>query len=659
MQQIDVSQQLLERLSSFREEQKGQNDTLRVGNYKAVTLIENQQVLMEKIQQKISEIEMQQQQFREEVVQCLRVSSIRSPLVPDSVPSERAQISPNTMDKERAIMLKPSQPAVRHTEPNPPPAETSDDAPFGAVLGGSRPLRTPEETIPEEVENPSLPINLLVDGLSVIKESSLDTIDSSGRSSNRAFKEAVQQSMMANSSPLSITRSDTASLRSANLAALANRNRVREEVSKHIEDKFVEEKQGNPKAMNYFGMHMFPDADELKANIRRSVLHPYRVEQLYYETGLARTIATSERFDTVTMAVIGINALWMAIDIDINGSKKAMDKDVFFQLVEWLFYGYFLFEWLIRFASFRSKFAGFRDHWFLFDSLLMLLMTVDSFLPVIMSSDGSRLSILRVIRLVKVVRMARVARLLRHFPELLVLCKAIVIASRSVLSTMVMLCSLTYVFAVMFRDLTVDSDELKHKYFKTVPHSMKSLLFEVCLPDGMIMVNKLGDENMLYGVLGTVFIIASSVTLLNMLIGVLCEVIGVVSQVEKESLRVTFVKDKLRDVLHRWDLNHDMLMSESEFHKLLLDPQALKVLRDTGVDPLGLVDFTEYIFCGDFNDVSKDGISFDKFVDMILRLGGANTATVKDIVDLRKMIITKLECIEEAICNRADDQTAI
>ena len=47
----------------------------------------------------------------------------------------------------------------------------------------------------------------------------------------------------------------------------------------------------------------------------------------------------------------------------------------------------------------------------------------------------------------------------------------------------------------------------------------------------------------LYMLVGLVFILLASLTVMNMLIGILCEVVSVVSSVEKEQLVLSFVKE--------------------------------------------------------------------------------------------------------------------
>ena len=64
-------------------------------------------------------------------------------------------------------------------------------------------------------------------------------------------------------------------------------------------------------------------------------------------------------------------------------------------------------------------------------------------------------------------------------------------------------------------------------------------------------------------------------------------------------------------------------------------------MKGIGIDLISLVDFAELIFeeSGDATDIDAEAneaeISFDDFLKHVLQLRGSNTATVKDMVDLR------------------------
>jgi hypothetical protein len=276
-------------------------------------------------------------------------------------------------------------------------------------------------------------------------------------------------------------------------------------------------------------------------------------------------------------------------------------------------------------------------------------MIVDTLLPLVSDEGlGFDTGIIRLARLIKVTRMARMARVLTRWPELSVLMKGMGIACRSVMSTLALLVIMVYVFAVAFRYMTLDTP-VGHKYFRNVIMGMKFLLLYATMPDAIRLVEDAGAEHFLIGAFVVIFVATSSLTLLNMLIGVICEVIGVVATMEKEANRVHLVKDHLLEVLRTSgiDANKDGLISKNEFQSMLLNATVVKVMREVGVDPVGLIDFVDYIFSGDFKD--ERGLTFDKLVGLICELGGTNQATVKDVVDMRQVVIRQLVAIEEIL----------
>merc|ERR1719174_2276958 len=84
-------------------------------------------------------------------------------------------------------------------------------------------------------------------------------------------------------------------------------------------------------------------------------------------------------------------------------------------------------------------------------------------------------SILRIARLLRLSRMARVARLLRAMPELMILIKGMLSATRSVFFTLCLLMIIMYVFGIAFTQLCKDTD-IEDDYFSSVAHSMYSLM---------------------------------------------------------------------------------------------------------------------------------------------------------------------------------------
>merc|ERR1712139_754129 len=99
---------------------------------------------------------------------------------------------------------------------------------------------------------------------------------------------------------------------------------------------------------------------------------------MYKDTGVWQYIAKSSLFGNVTLAVIGTNALWLAVDTDMNDSTILLDAHPVFQVVENMFCTYFFFELLVRFMAFKWKRNCLKDPWFVFDSSLVLLMVLET-----------------------------------------------------------------------------------------------------------------------------------------------------------------------------------------------------------------------------------------------------------------------------------------
>jgi len=365
------------------------------------------------------------------------------------------------------------------------------------------------------------------------------------------------------------------------------------------------------------------------------------VADYYHTEGVWQKIAKSSVFENVTLAVITINAVWIAVDTDHNKADVLVNAKVHFQVIENLFCA---FEWLVRLLAFRRKISAIRDPWFIFDSVLLVLMVLETWIMTLVflafNSSGSGLgnmsdaSVLRLLRLLRLSRMARMARLFRAIPELAVMIKGMKAAFRSVVVTLTMLAIVIYTFGILFTQLLAGTATGK-EYFDTVPDSMNSLLaYGIIMEDTPQVLDALGAENILYGALLMLFILLASFTVLNMLIGVMVETLRVVSFRENEQNIVTFTKDKLLRMLQTsgLDADGDQMISQAEFSALLAIPEAARALKEVDVDPVALVDLSDFIF------EEKAQLAFPAFMEVVLRLRGSNMATVKDIMDLRRWL---------------------
>jgi len=247
-------------------------------------------------------------------------------------------------------------------------------------------------------------------------------------------------------------------------------------------------------------------------------------------------------------------------------------------------------------------------------------------------------SVLKLAKMLRIFRMLRVARLLRSCPEFFILMKAIHSAARATFFSVAFLFTLLYVygiaFALSFRDTEV-GDEL----FSSVSVSIQTLFFQVTLGDGVADVSAaVIEESWLGMVMLSTCILFTTITMMNTLIGVLCEAISAVADKERMSIQVAIVEATLRAILEEGDTDHDGSISQEEFFKLIESRSAVLALEDIGIDVVGLAETAHYFFEEHHTEGTELSmrLPFDDFMQLLLELRGSNKATVKDIVGLKK-----------------------
>mmetsp|Transcript_100521 Transcript_100521/g.224481 ORF Transcript_100521/g.224481 Transcript_100521/m.224481 type:complete len:518 (+) Transcript_100521:71-1624(+) len=430
---------------------------------------------------------------------------------------------------------------------------------------------------------------------------------------------------------------------------------------------------GSTAQTNLFG---FTDIENIKEKVKRSLLkkEPYSVFIYYKSSGIWQWLAKHPTFENATLAVITLNAIYIAVDTDWNKpepctptkSNSLQEAGTFFVFMEHAFCLYFTAEWIVRFMAFKNKLNCRKDAWFVFDSLLVFMMVMETWVLIIVMAfasgeGGSPVGGTGILRLFRLLRLSRLMRMLRSLPELMILIKGMVTAMKSVFYVMCLLVILLYVFAIAFTQLTVDS-EIGDVYFTNVSLSMYSLLIHATFLDDLAgFMNDIRNEMWPLLVLALVFIALAALTVMNMLIGVLCEVVSAVAATEKEEIMMNSVSEKLSGIAQSLDQNFDGMISYEEFTMIIEKPEALRALQDVGVSPLGLVDFAELFF---FEDNQRVELSFEKFMEMVLDLRDSNKATVKDVLNLWMNIktsanadISELKTILSELNSEVDQKT--
>jgi len=239
--------------------------------------------------------------------------------------------------------------------------------------------------------------------------------------------------------------------------------------------------------------------------------------------------------------------------------------------------------------------------------------------------------------------MGRMVRLVNATPELLILVKGMVAAARSVFFTLVLLFVLLYMFGVAFT-LLLEKEAVGNRLFNSVTKSMHTLWLYGALTDEIThLMRDVGsaDAGLVCVILLDVFLLVSALTVMNMLVGVLCEVVSAVATSEKEELSLALVRSKVERIFHDmgWDkdakkdaelrrsdsgskdYDHDDqhgMVSREQFQKILENREAARAIQDLGVDVVQMVDMEDVFFASedDFGTIRKE-LSFAEFMDAV------------------------------------------
>lgn len=408
---------------------------------------------------------------------------------------------------------------------------------------------------------------------------------------------------------------------------------------------------GVPKKRNLFPT---PGSDSVKARVLAALQRQeYKVESLYKESGCCSCIASSSIFQTLTLVVISLNTVWIAVETDHNHAAILIEAPPIFQVVDNAFCFYFTFEILMRFGAFKVKLHAFQDGWFIFDGSLVLLMIWETWISVGLylvlnqtteaSSGAGHSSIIRILRIFRLTRVARMARLVRGMPELMVLVKGMLEGIRSVSATMLLLVLIIYIFAVFFTQL-LSGTEAGAGCFDTVPEAMNCLLLQGVFADQASFLQNLQQFDIEYYLFMLSYLVFVSLTVMNMLIAVLCEVVSVVAQVDKEENSMRELKSKIGDVLKSLGVPEGAQeVSKEHFSNLADNPEAVRSLHDVGVNVVALVELADFLF------QDEEALGLAQFVEVVLQFRGSNTATVKDIVDMRSFLQRQLGYLEQRL----------
>jgi len=228
-------------------------------------------------------------------------------------------------------------------------------------------------------------------------------------------------------------------------------------------------------------------------------------------------------------------------------------------------------------------------------------------------------------KLLRLLRLARIVRIMRAFPEIMTMIKGMIVATKPVSTSMAMLVGIIYVFGITMHML-VNGDPEVFEYWGTVSRCMMTLTANGTLGDSIGTVMRGIARNVPALIVFFVFVVLSAVTVTNMLIGVLCEVVSHVAEAEKEYAVLAKLKATLLVMLKNLDEDGSGDISKHELLGVVNHRDALAALEELDINVTYFVELIDMIY------ESTDSCSIPDIMQLLLDSQGARAPALKDIV---------------------------
>lgn len=383
-------------------------------------------------------------------------------------------------------------------------------------------------------------------------------------------------------------------------------------------------------------------------------------------------LSVNKKFEMLTLGFIVINAGFIGYDADYSARfqkpEELYDKDtpLIFPIMENIFCVYFTFEVIIRFLAFKNKCSAFVDSWWVFDSTLVAFMVVETWILPVIGASGplSQLSVLRLLRLARITRMAK---LMRYFPELQIIVKGMVASVRSVGSTAILLVVALYVWAILFTSEyhqgNLEDDEVEDALggeapellFGSMGKSMRSLFIMGTILDDItactnsIRSDKKGGKWIPMLIAFILFVLISSFTILNMLIGILCEVVGATGEGERAKNLEQRVRIAINQLFEQMDKDKNGKITREEFLSMRRHKNVMDALKDLDIKQKHFDMYADLLFKPEEEGAPAPTFDWEKTINMIMRLRPGTTVSALDFASFQMAVFKNHENMKQHI----------
>lgn len=384
----------------------------------------------------------------------------------------------------------------------------------------------------------------------------------------------------------------------------------------------------------------------------------YHVEEYYKKTGCAQRIARSVFFQNLTVAIVAWNAIHIGVDSDWNDASNIYAAHPFFLMSAQIFCVYFTWELIVRFFAFERKRDCLRDGWFKFDAFLVATMIADVWLimPILYDIGGKVKIPTQPLRMLRLFKLTRMARLMKAFPELVTMIKGLLRSLRAISSSMILIGLMVYVWGIMMHMLMKSETEFNKDFWDEYELGFASLIKCIwsLLMAGTLMLDNASPlmkrlifgpkiNYVLAGVAFLAYALLSALLILQMLIGVLCDVVARVGQEQRDANAVGLVKQELLANLKKYD-NGDGQITQEELLVVMNEPKSRAVLKKLNINRAFVLELQKMMFTHVGQRVPIKAV-----LQLMVMCQGWNTATVESVSGGILAIIHELSALRRQL----------
>jgi hypothetical protein len=366
-----------------------------------------------------------------------------------------------------------------------------------------------------------------------------------------------------------------------------------------------------------------------------------------------------KKIENCTMVVIVVNALFMVVDAHVTarfGKKDNLyEREAFFGVMANLFTVYFLFEIVVRVLGYREKVISVmvRDAWLLFDSMLVALMILETWILPLLS--GQKIPGVGVLRLFRLLRLSKLAK---SFPEFMVIVKGLFKAVRAVFWSFFLLSIITVMYSILFTNQfhrgSVPHAELEESnpsyFFGTVEKSAYSLIVHGAIFDDLTMCADSLADDMFMRALFVSYMIISGFIIMNMLIGILAAVIASTQEDEDAANQVEKLTTSILKIASEMDTDHNQGISQAEFETMKERADVLKELKKLDIDKEMFSKFGELVF-SDAKSINGTpaSVDFHDLIKVIRNLRPGTDLSALGLVNFKQSLETLVRDLTKGI----------